>query len=227
MAGFCLARFYVVEPAKIHVQIMFMSTPETILQTYEALGTDWDRQRAKSLVEKRWLDRLIAFSPLHQRRRRVLDLGCGSGRPIATYLTERGLSVTGVDGAASMVALFRQNLPDGRIFHEDMRDLPIGEPFDAIIAWDSFFHLSARDQKAMFVTFANHAAPGAALMFTSGPEAGEEIGDLCGAELYHASLSPDEYRKLLSKHGFRVIEFVANDPTCGGRSIWLAKFIAE
>ncbi len=36
------------------------------------------------------------------------------------------------------------------------------------------------DQRAMFPVFGDHAAPGAALLFTSGPAAGEAIGDLYG-----------------------------------------------
>lgn len=204
-----------------------MSTPDLILPTYESHGPDWAKSRDRSLVEKRWLDRMIAHTPLHSSRRRVLDLGCGSGRPIAQYLSERGLTVTGVDGAAAMIALFRQALPRARAIHADMRGLALGEPFDAILAWDSFFHLSVRDQRAMFSTFASHAAPRAALMFTSGPDAGEEIGSIAGEPVYHASLSPDDYRALLVKAGFEVIDFKPEDPDCGGRSVWLARFIDE
>jgi len=36
-------------------------------------------------------------------------------------------------------------------------------------------------------------------MFTSGPEEGEVIGFYCGEPLYHASLDPVEYDKLLNK----------------------------
>lgn len=37
----------------------------------------------------------------------------------------------------------------------------------------------------MFPVFAAHAAPGAVLMFTSGPTAGEAIGEWEGEPLYH------------------------------------------
>lgn len=47
--------------------------------------------------------------------------------------------------------------------------------------------------------FASHARPTAPLMFTSGPEEGEVIGSYCGEPLYHASLDPVEYDKLLNK----------------------------
>jgi hypothetical protein len=48
----------------------------------------------------------------------------------------------------------------------------------------------------MFPIFRAHAAPRAALMFTSGPAQGEAIGQLEGEPLYHASLDPTEYKQL-------------------------------
>src|SRR5215470_19835917 len=92
---------------------------------------------------------------------------------------------------------------------------------EQVLAWDSFFHLRQDDQRAMFAIFRRHAAPKAALMFTSGPQHGEAIGTYQGEPLYHASLAPDEYRALLDERGFEVVAHVAEDPGCGGRTIWL------
>ena len=75
----------------------------------------------------------------------------------------------------------------------------------------------------MLPVFAAHAAAGAALMFISGPAHGEAIGMLEGERLYHASLAPAEYRRLLDAHGFDVEDMVPEDPTCGGRTVWLAR----
>ena len=60
-------------------------------------------------------------------------------------------------------------------------------------------------------------------MFTSGPRHGEAIGRLRGEPLYHASLSPDEYRALLAANGFAVAAERMEDPDCGGHSVWLAR----
>ncbi|WP_225421317.1 hypothetical protein [Sphingomonas parva] len=79
----------------------------------------------------------------------------------------------------------------------------------------------------MFGIFAAHAAPGAALLFTSGPAAGEAIGTMHGEPLYHASLDPAEYRTLLREHDFAVIDHVVEDPDCGGHTIWLARAEAD
>jgi hypothetical protein len=76
----------------------------------------------------------------------------------------------------------------------------------------------------MFPIFRAHAAPGAALMLTSGPAYGEAMGRLEGEPLYHASFDATEYRKLLEDGGFAVVATIAEDQTCGGRTVWLAQF---
>ncbi|MBV0911677.1 class I SAM-dependent methyltransferase [Anianabacter salinae] len=194
-------------------------TPDAILPTYDRHADDYRRLRNRSLFERRWLDRWLAHMP----GRRALDLGCGPGVPIAAYLADRRVAVTGVDGSEAMIALFRAALPRAEAIHADMRGLDLGRQFDGILAWNSFFHLSADDQRGMFDVFARHAAPGAALMFTSGPSEGEAIGDVAGAPVYHASLSPAAYRDALAGAGFDVVDFVPEDPACNGHTIWLAR----
>jgi hypothetical protein len=53
-----------------------------------------------------------------------------------------------------------------------------------------------------------HASPGAALLFTSGPAYGEAIVEYRGEALYHTSLDGAEYRKLLELNGFRIVSHV-------------------
>ncbi len=75
----------------------------------------------------------------------------------------------------------------------------------------------------MFPNFREHAAAGAALMFTSGPRHGVAVGSYRGEPLHHASLDGAEYRALLEANGFGVVAHVVNDPTCGNYTIWLAR----
>lgn len=196
---------------------------DDVISTYERVGEIWARQRNRNLMEKRWLDRFLAAAPRNDGACRVLDLGCGSGQPIATYLAERGARLTGVDATQTMTQLYAQNLPKAEVVQADMRAIALEQRFDAILAWNSFFHLSADDQRSMFATFAAHAAPRAALMFTSGHIAGEAIGTVADAPIYHASLDPDDYRQLLDEAGFKVIRYTPEDPDCGAHTVWLAQ----
>jgi hypothetical protein len=101
--------------------------------------------------------------------------------------------------------------------------LSLSRTFDAIVAWDSFFHLSHEHQRAMFPIFSKRANPGAPLLFTTGTDHGVAIGSYQGDPLYHASLASEEYRELLSSHGFSVVAHTKEDPDCGGHTVWLAR----
>ena len=174
----------------------------------------------KSLFERAWLDRFLALLPAGGA---ILDLGCGSGEPIARYFIAAGYAVTGVDSSPAMIALCRSRFPGQSWIVGDMRTLALGARFDGILAWDSYFHLRQDDQRRMFAVFGAHAGPKAALMFTSGPRAGESTGSFRGEPLYHASLEPAEYRSLLAAQSFRVVAQASEDASLGGRTAWLAR----
>jgi len=195
---------------------------ENIIALYERHAGAWVQARLleSTLYEKPWLDRFCALLP---EAGRVLDCGCGAGEPIARYLNQLGYALTGVDSSFAMVQMFQARLPEQRAVVADMRALYLPETFHGIVAWDSFFHLHHDDQRKMFRTFRNHAAPGAALMFTSGPSHGEIVGQLEGEPLYHASLDAAEYHQLLEEQGFVVVGHQAEDQSCFGRTVWLAQ----
>jgi len=177
---------------------------DEIICLYERTASAWMEARGAQAAERSWMDRLTAGRVPNAA---ILDIGCGHGLPLAAELVRRGFRVTGVDAAPSLIAAARANVPGAEFQVADMRRLALGRRFDALLAWHSFFHLAADDQRAMFPIFAAHAAPGARLMFTSGAEAGEAIGEWQGEPLHHASLSPDEYRDLLGANGFEVESF--------------------
>jgi SAM-dependent methyltransferase len=191
-----------------------------IWRFYQRHAHTYDRERGKSFMERPYLD---AVTSRLKPGAATLDLGCGTGEPIARHLIESGFDVTGVDAAPAMIALCRPRFPDATWIEADMRSLALERRFDAVIAWDSFFHLDQDEQRAMFPVFQRHIAPNGVLLFTSGPRAGEAIGHLYGEDLFHASLDPDEYRSLLASSGFRVLHFAPEDPECGGHTVWLAQ----
>jgi len=195
-----------------------MTAAERVVDLYRRHAGAWAAERDANLAERAWIER---FAAMLVPGATVLDIGCGSGRPIAACLAGWGHRVAGVDSSPEMIALFRANLPGEAAAVADMRSLSLGR-FGGLIAWDSLFHLAPDEQRLMFPVFRDHALPGAPLLFTSGPAAGEAIGTLQGEPLYHASLGPGEYRLLLGRNGFDVVAHAAEDPDCGGHTVWLA-----
>ena len=191
-----------------------------IIGLYQRHAHAWARERGNRLFETAWLDRfrgLLSFSAS------VLDIGCGSGEPIARYLIEQGCEVTGVDSSPELIAMCERHFPHRGWHVADMRELALDHTFNGVLAWNSFFHLCPEDQRRMFPVFRKHAAPRAALMFTSGPSHGEAIGTFAGEPLYHASLDSAEYNSLLDENGFEVVTHVVEDPNCGLHTIWLSQ----
>ncbi|MEP1443561.1 MAG: class I SAM-dependent methyltransferase [Hyphomicrobiales bacterium] len=202
---------------------MSQSYADNILSLYERHAQTWAKRRSNGFLEKAWLDVFIETLPDKESDRSVLDIGCGTGKPVALYLMEKGCSLTGVDGAAAMIAIASRAYSTHRWIKADMRDMPLLDPFDGVIAWHSFFHLTPEDQRLMFEIFGRLCKPLAPLMFTSGTSLGEAIGEFEGEPLYHGSLDPQEYRSLLDENGFEVLKHVEEDPNCGQSTIWLAR----
>lgn len=191
-----------------------------VIKLYTDHGADFDKERGRSLDEKTWLDRFTSLLPDGGS---ILDIGCGSGEPIAGYFIAQGFDVTGIDASLPLIELCRRRFPENLWTVADMRELALGRRFDGLIAWHSFFHLSPEDQRLMFGIFRQHANEGAALMFTAGPGRGEAIGTFQGKPLYHASLAREDYESLLAAHGFGLLDHIVEDPQCGGATIYLAR----
>jgi trans-aconitate methyltransferase len=191
-----------------------------VIGLYQRHAGVWSVDRGDRLVEKVWLDRFLALLP---EAPTVLDLGCGTGTPISRYLIEHRCRVTGLDASSAMIEMCVDRFPEHQWHVGDMRTLALDCTFDGILAWDSFFHLPSADQRRMIPVFKHHASPSGALMFTSGPSAGERIGSYHDEPLYHASLDSAEYRELLHENGFDVVAHVVEDPDCGMHTVWLAR----
>jgi SAM-dependent methyltransferase len=150
-----------------------MDDAERIIGLYERHAPAYDAERSRNLMERAWLDRFCTLLPPGGA---VLDVGCGQGEPIARHLIETGYALTGVDSSTAMIALCKARFPQRSWHVADMRALALRQHFNGVLAWDSFFHLTPDDQRRMFPIFRAHAAPKAALMFTSGPRAGDALG---------------------------------------------------
>lgn len=187
---------------------------------YERQAAAYDAQRSRALFEARWLARFTALLPAGGR---VLDLGCGTGEPIARWFMAEGFAVTGVDFSDAMLGIARSRWPDGDWRQGDMRDFDLDETFEGIIAWNSFFHLTADEQRHCIALMARHLGEGGTLMLTVGPDAGEVQGTVGDEAVYHASLSPADYATCLEANGLRLTGFLAEDPETNRHTVMMAR----
>lgn len=196
---------------------------EAIIGLYSRHADAWAslRDGEPTLDERPHLERYAAALP---RGAEVLDLGCGSGRPIADWLIRQGFRLTGVDASPGLIARCRAAFPEHEWRLDDMRGLDLGRRFDGVLAWFSSFHLTAEAQGAMAAVYARHLRPGGLLMFIGGPRRGVAMGTWMDQPLHHASLDPSEYRAGLEAAGLVDIEQAclqagADDPA----RVWTAR----
>jgi len=190
------------------------------LDIYARQAAGWDAHRVRVFFEKPWLDRWLGDMPAGLS---VLDLGCGTGDPIGGYLIERGVQLTGVDGAAPMVSLARERFAQAQWVHADMRTYEPAQRFDRILSWDGSFHLSQDEQRTLLDVLPGWLKPGGALLMTIGHEAGEVTGTVEGETVYHASLDPQEYRQRLAAAGMTVEALILEEPKIDFHSLVLAR----
>jgi ubiquinone/menaquinone biosynthesis C-methylase UbiE len=79
-----------------------------IAALYNILAKEFDRDRNKTLMEEFYL-RKVLDTP--NGRTGILDLGCGSGEPIARFFIEAGCFITGIDIAPAMLEICRERFP--------------------------------------------------------------------------------------------------------------------
>lgn len=184
-------------------------------ESYDTVAHEWDEARVRlSESEKRILDLLLERAPPGAN---VLDLGCGTGRPIAEYLVSRQLRVTGVDQSVAMLQLARSRLPEQHWVLSSLENFePQGE-FAAVIAWDSLFHIP-REEHAAIVARVRAVMPlgGRFALTVGGSEHPAFTDTMFGQTFFYDSHSPEAAMALLAGSGFRVIhsEFL-NPPTTG------------
>jgi ubiquinone/menaquinone biosynthesis C-methylase UbiE len=91
--------------------------------SYDYIAEQWHSNfRGQSYTDRvlRYVDLVLDGV---QAGAKILDLGCGTGNPIAKYILHRGYQVIGVDQSEKMLEIAKQVIPEAALIHGDSRDL--------------------------------------------------------------------------------------------------------
>lgn len=197
---------------------------------YDLIADQWHaNQRARGYVEHvlSYVDRILEDLPTGAR---VLDLGCGTGEPVAKHLIKRGFSVTGVDESSEMLKFARQTVPEAELIHADMVNVELTDTFDAAVAWDSMFHVERKHHAAIYRKLANALRDGAKLLLSVGGSAPAEddsvegfTSEMYGQTFYYSGFAPEVARKLIEASGFEIELWEVDDPTSRGHIAVIAR----
>ena len=141
-------------------------------------------------------------------KQRILDLGCGPGRDLATFVA-RGHVPVGLDGAAAFVAMARA-ATGCEVWHQDLLalDLPTAR-FDGIFANAVLFHVPTQ-QLGRVLKDLRRTLVAKGVLFASNPH-GPDIEQQQGLR-YGAYLTLDTWSRFVTAAGFERIEHYFRPP---------------
>ena len=170
---------------------------------YEGVATEFLAGRGRASATAIGTGRVRDWALTLRHGAAVLDLGCGTGLPITKLLVDEGFEVFAIDAAPSLVAAFRDNLPQVPVACESVLESAFFDrTFHAVLSWGLIFLLQPDEQRRLIARIGDALEPGGRLLFTSEarPVAWNDV--MTGLE--SRSLGADEYRTLLAAEGIVV-----------------------
>lgn len=133
----------------------------------------------------------------------ILDIGCGSGVPIAQVLVNDGFSVWGVDASPSLIAAYQRNLPDMPAVCEPAQTSTFfNRTFVGVVSIGLLFLLDEDEQRQLLTHVANVLEPGGRFLFSAPREVCRWRDTL--TERVSMSLGEDAYGAHLASIGLRL-----------------------
>jgi 2-polyprenyl-3-methyl-5-hydroxy-6-metoxy-1,4-benzoquinol methylase len=204
--------------------IASMEDPRDIVRRgYDALSVRYDQQCGGETKYLPWLSELRERIPAGGA---VLDLGCGSGVPVARDLAAAGYRVTGVDLSEVQIRRARELVPQAEFVRADVTAIDFAPAaFDAVVALYVLIHLPLEDQPPLLARIASWLRPAGLFLATTGHRAwtGTDENWLGGGvPMWWSQADAATYRSWISQAGLSIEreEFVPEGDT--GHTLFLA-----
>ncbi|WP_460497452.1 class I SAM-dependent methyltransferase [Glycomyces tarimensis] len=188
----------------------------------------WRRYEEAFDAEGKYAAELAELTARLPRGAAVLDVGCGSGVPVARALAASGHRVTGVDISERQIDAARRNVPGAAFVRADITSLALpAAAFDAVAALYSLIHLPLEEQPPLLGRIAASLRPGGALVCATGHAAwtgGEADWLGSGAPMWWSQADAATYREWITGAGLVVEREVFVPEGEGGHALfWAAR----
>ncbi len=202
--------------------------------SYDHIAEQWHaNSRGQTYIDSilSYVDKILEGLPPEAK---VLDLGCGTGNPIAKHIIKRGFCVVGVDQSNKLLEIAKTVIPEAELIHADMVEIQFAEKFAAVVAWDSVFHIERKYHSAIYRKLAGSLESGGRFLLSiGGSDAKDSANDdsniegftseMFGHTFFYSGYSPKIARKLLEDEGFEIEVWEVDDPTSRGHIAVIAK----
>jgi SAM-dependent methyltransferase len=194
--------------------------------SYDYIAEQWHKNfRGQAYVERTlgYVDKILEGLPPQAK---VLDLGCGTGNPIAKHIVERDFRVVGVDQSKRLLEIASTVVPGAELIHADMLEIQFAEKFAAAVAWDSVFHVERKYHSAIYRKLSDSLEPGGRLLLSVGGSEAEDFSEMFGHTFFYSGYAPKVARQLLEAEGFEIEVWEVDDPSSRGHIAVIARRVA-
>lgn len=178
---------------------------EVVRRGYDALSLRYDEAYGSETKYRPWTGELCRRLPAGSR---VLDLGCGSGVPVARDLTAAGWRVTGVDISDVQIRRARELVPQAEFIRADATTVDFGaESFDAVVSFYALIHIPLAEQLPLLERAAAWLRPGGWFLGTTGHRAWTGLDEDWlggGTAMWWSHADAPTYRAWLTRAGLAV-----------------------
>lgn len=178
---------------------------EVVRRGYDALSLRYDEAYGSETKYRPWTGELCRRLPAGGR---VLDLGCGSGVPVARDLTAAGCRVTGVDISDVQIRRARELVPQAEFIRADATTVDFGaESFDAVVSFYALIHIPLAEQLPLLERAAAWLRPGGWFLGTTGHRAWTGLDEDWlggGTAMWWSHADAPTYRAWLTRAGLTV-----------------------
>ena len=150
---------------------------------------------------------LKIFSGLLPKNSKILDVGCGSGKPITKYFFDKGFSVLGFDISPLQAKKARLNLGHAKIFVADIKTHEFEDnAYEGIICLHSIEHVERIWHGVIFKKMYSALKPGGLLLISIQKDSCESVKFLNPyIQMYYSHFDQFETVKLITTAGFSII----------------------
>lgn len=175
---------------------------------YDLIADSWAMHRTVLPAKDRALFEFF-MSRLPQPAH-ILDLGCGTGVPIARLLDDSGFCVSGIDASANLLAKAKENVPNARFTRQDITEYALNTSYDGMVLWDVLFHLP-REQHRPLLSKIHQALPEHGVVIVSSGGSDKDLPPftdfMFDVEFFYDAYPVAEFIHLCEDLGFKVAQF--------------------
>ncbi len=171
---------------------------------YNKAAKNYSSEFRDQFKNEKHLAKLVGALPPSSK---VLDIGCGAGKPIDRYLISRGMKVTGIDISEAQIELAKLYVPEANYEVRDMSELQDGEyQVDAVVSFYAIFHTPRENHLDLLKKFSSLLKPYGHLLITMGASDWEGKEDnFFGAEMHWSHYGAEKNKELIEEAGFEII----------------------